>query len=449
MVHVESNKTYTFSYYSQSVDGNSPAILKVSLNGNTLGIDSLNNTTCSWQLHTYTWASGNDSIAQLRIENLNQAAIGNDFAIDDIAFSTVRSCTNAATVQIQTAQQDLGLEYPPNICVNQAPINPILSPNTSPNGTYNATPGGLNIDPISGIINGLGSTPGIYNIVYSTSQCNSLATDTFQVTVNALPTLLSLTGGAYNCQTETFDSVLLYLNATLPANVNWTLNGTPQSTIMNSNPLYLGSEPGSYQLGLVTDQYCSNNLSGSILLDTLDIPQTPVIIGDTLICENEPPGVISLINANPNGVISWFSDPNLTQFIESGNMFYPDTDSSASYFVVQTVNGCISDMLSFSIQVVPCNLVIPSAFTPDGDGDNDHWEIIGLDGKYPLNQVSVYNRWGELIYLSQEGDYAASPWDGTYQGIDLPVGSYYYIIEKASDGSVEPVNGTITILRTP
>jgi gliding motility-associated-like protein len=393
--------------------------------------------------------SGNDSIAQLHIENLNQAAIGNDFAIDDIAFSTVRSCTNAATVQIQTAQQDLGLEYPPNICVNQAPINPILSPNTSPNGTYNATPGGLNIDPISGIINGLGSTPGIYNIVYSTSQCNSLASDTFQVMVNALPALLSLTGGAYNCQTETFDSVLLYLNAPLPANVNWTLNGTPQSTIMNSNPLYLGSEPGSYQLGMVTDLYCSNNLSGSILLDTLDIPQTPVIIGDTLICENEPPGVISLINANPNGVISWFSDPNLTQFIESGNMFYPDTDSSASYFVVQTVNGCISDMLSFSIQVVPCNLVIPSAFTPDGDGDNDHWEIIGLDGKYPLNQVSVYNRWGELIYLSQEGDYAASPWDGTYQGIDLPVGSYYYIIEKASDGSVEPVNGTITILRTP
>ena len=70
LVHVESNKTYTFSYYTQSVDGNSPAILKVSLNGNTLGIDSLNNTTCSWQLHTYTWVSGNDSIAQLHIENL-------------------------------------------------------------------------------------------------------------------------------------------------------------------------------------------------------------------------------------------------------------------------------------------------------------------------------------------------------------------------------------------
>jgi hypothetical protein len=34
-------------------------------------------------------------------------------------------------------------------------------------------------------------------------------------------------------------------------------------------------------------------------------------------------------------------------------------------------------------------------------------------------------------------------------GEELPVGSYYYIIEKAVDGSIEPINGTITILRAP
>jgi hypothetical protein len=34
-------------------------------------------------------------------------------------------------------------------------------------------------------------------------------------------------------------------------------------------------------------------------------------------------------------------------------------------------------------------------------------------------------------------------------GEELPVGSYYYIIEKAADGSIEPINGTITILRAP
>jgi gliding motility-associated-like protein len=59
----------------------------------------------------------------------------------------------------------------------------------------------------------------------------------------------------------------------------------------------------------------------------------------------------------------------------------------------------------------------------------------------------VYNRWGELIYTSKEGDYSSSPWDGTYQGAKLPVGSYYYIIEKATDGSIEPINGVVSIIR--
>lgn len=92
---------------------------------------------------------------------------------------------------------------------------------------------------------------------------------------------------------------------------------------------------------------------------------------------------------------------------------------------------------------------MPSAFTPDGDGDNDVWNIVGLDAKFPLNQVKIFNRWGENIYTSIEGDYASSPWNGTWNGEELPVGSYYYIIEKAADGSIEPINGTITILRAP
>jgi gliding motility-associated-like protein len=186
-----------------------------------------------------------------------------------------------------------------------------------------------------------------------------------------------------------------------------------------------------------------------ILLDSLSAPQTPSIVGDLTICQNELPGAITLSNANPNGVISWFGDSSLTQYIDGGNLFYPNNDSSTSYYVVQTVNGCVSDVLAFYTQVIPCNLVVPSAFTPDGDGVNDIWEIIGLDGKFPLNQVMIYNRWGELLFTSIEGNYASKPWDGTLNGEKLPAGSYYYIIEKAVDGSIEPINGTISILRAP
>jgi gliding motility-associated-like protein len=164
-------------------------------------------------------------------------------------------------------------------------------------------------------------------------------------------------------------------------------------------------------------------------------------------CQNEPSSLLSLGNANPNAVVSWYSDSLLTQYLESGNAFYPSNDSNATYYVVQSVGGCVSPVSSFTVTLIACNLVVPTAYTPDGDGDNDVWEIVGLDAKFPLNQVRVYNRWGELIYTSKEGDYSSSPWDGTYQGAKLPVGSYYYIIEKATDGSIEPINGVVSIIR--
>lgn len=449
VISVEKNTNYSFSYYAQSVESNNPAILKASINGISLSVDTLTNTTCSWQQQSATWNSGTDSIAILLIENLNQSGLGNDFAIDDISFSTLRSCSRQVSVQIIGGNPDLGLNYPTDLCVNSGVNNPTLSPSTPNNGTYSSFPGGLNLDPVSGAINTTGSGPGTYSVVYSVLVCSVVAKDTVEITVHALPSLLSLTGGAYNCGLQTFDSVLLYLNAVYPVTVSWTLNGTALVTNGVTDPVFLDTEAGLYVLQTITDGYCTANVNGSIYLDSLSIPETPIIIGDTAVCDNEPSEVISLSNSNPNGVISWYSDAALTQYLESGNFFYPSNDSSATYYVVQTVNGCSSNAAAFSTSIVPCNLVVPSAFTPDGDGDNDVWEIVGLDAKFPLNQVKIFNRWGELIYTSIDGNYASEPWDGSFKGEALPVGSYYYIIEKATDGSIEPINGTLSILRAP
>lgn len=449
IISVEKNTNYTFTYYVQSVESNNPAILKSSINGVSLGIDTLSNTTCLWQQVTATWNAGNDSLATLVIENLNQSGLGNDFAIDDISFSTLRSCSNHIDIQIIQGNPPLGLSYATDLCVNSGVSNPSLSVGIPSNGTYSSTPGGLNLDPLTGAINTTGSSPGIYQVVYSVSFCNTLAKDTFELTVHALPNLLSLTGGAYNCLLQTFDSVLLFLNASYPVTVDWTLNGTEQVTVGVSDPVFLGTQNGLYELVSITDQYCTRTINGTILLDSLNVPQTPIVSGDSTICSNDPPPSYELINANPNGTISWFGDANLTEYLGSGNSFYPDNDSSATYYVMQTVNGCASQAQSFYVEVIACNLIIPTAFTPDGDGDNDLWEIVGLDAQFPLNQVKVYNRWGDLIYTSVEGNYALSPWDGTYNDKNLPVGSYYFILEKSTDGSIEPINGTVSILREP
>jgi gliding motility-associated-like protein len=87
-------------------------------------------------------------------------------------------------------------------------------------------------------------------------------------------------------------------------------------------------------------------------------------------------------------------------------------------------------------------LIIPTAFTPNGDGYNDTWEIGNIE-IYPEARVEIYNRWGELLFVSGNG-YEVK-WDGTHKGRDLPIDSYHYIITLKKGR--EPVVGIVTIIK--
>ena len=80
-----------------------------------------------------------------------------------------------------------------------------------------------------------------------------------------------------------------------------------------------------------------------------------------------------------------------------------------------------------------CELLIPAVFTPNGDGDNDSWEILGIRA-FPENTVQVFNRWGELVYSKQNYE---NEFDGKsnlrtqFNNSDglLPTGTYYYLVK--------------------
>ena len=344
---------------------------------------------------------------------------------------------------------DLGLTYTNNLCPNAGSILPTLGGGIPSNGTFNAIPGGLNLNPVNGMVNGNNSNPGNYQVVYTTNICNAVAKDTFLLTIRPLPSFTSFMGGQYNCALQNFDSVLLFVSGTPPISLNYSVNGTNTYVTGNTIPLYLGNAQGVYLLDSLQDNYCVSDINGTLTLDSLAVPTLPILSGDTVFCANEPVSVLYLSNPNPMGIINWYSDAGLTQWLESGNQFYASNDSSATYYVAQTVNGCVGSPLAFSVVVEACNFTIPTAFTPDDDGDNDVWQIVGLDAKFPLNQVKIFNRWGDLLFTSKTGHYNDAPWNGKLNGIDLPVGSYYFVLEKAEDGSIEPVNGVISILRKP
>lgn len=85
---------------------------------------------------------------------------------------------------------------------------------------------------------------------------------------------------------------------------------------------------------------------------------------------------------------------------------------------------------------------IPDAFSPNGDGINDEWNIKGIEF-YPNALVTIYNRWGRLVWKSGKG--YPVPWNGKSKGEDLPVDSYHYYLELHNGR--KPVIGTVTIVR--
>lgn len=125
---------------------------------------------------------------------------------------------------------------------------------------------------------------------------------------------------------------------------------------------------------------------------------------------------------------------------------------NSTYYVSYTTQGACSTSEVESVTVDDCTdetqIVVPTAFTPDNDGDNDNWEILELDNKYPNNTVKVYNRWGDLIFehnSSVSQPYDSNRWDGTYRGNLMPVASYFFVIDF-NDGVTEHMTGSVSII---
>jgi gliding motility-associated-like protein len=150
--------------------------------------------------------------------------------------------------------------------------------------------------------------------------------------------------------------------------------------------------------------------------------------------------------STPNGTLNWYDDFALLNNIGTGTSQAPFSGiGTYTYYVTASENGCEGLESAIVITVEECDIIIPTAFTPDQDGANDDWELTNIDAVYPQNIVRVYNRWGNLVFESPQGDYDNNRWDGTFNGQLLPVGSYYYIVEPNMEG-IDSKSGSVSII---
>ena len=137
-------------------------------------------------------------------------------------------------------------------------------------------------------------------------------------------------------------------------------------------------------------------------------------------------------------------------YIEGDNLFtskklyYDDADF---YFIrVKSTDDrgeFVEESLEIEIISNPkLELIIPNAFTPNNDFENDTWEIGNLRGHKDAS-VKVFNNRGKLVFSAKGIDKA---WDGAYNGEVLPKGSYYYVIQL-NDEESKLYKGIVSILK--
>lgn len=70
------------------------------------------------------------------------------------------------------------------------------------------------------------------------------------------------------------------------------------------------------------------------------------------------------------------------------------------------------------------------SFSPNGDGINDTFEILGLVDSYPNFKMKVYDKYGKLLFnYRNNGNLSPNWWDGTLEGKEMPVATYWYVID--------------------
>lgn len=148
---------------------------------------------------------------------------------------------------------------------------------------------------------------------------------------------------------------------------------------------------------------------------------TKVLPPDTTVCEQRLP--IPIVPTK-EGEYRWL-DINTNEPARNINQ-------AGTYTVEFKDFGCTQlDSITVHSKFCPCELGLPNAFTPNGDGLNDYFKPVMTLGCVPSGYtLRIFNRWGQLVYSSfNEFDMG---WDGTYNsGLAAP-GSYFYEIKFKS-----------------
>ena len=358
--------------------------------------------------YTYLWDDGQ---VTANITNLEAGTYS-------VTTSDVNGCTQSATINI---------------------LQPIISTNASDISCYGAANGTVEVV----IANG--------NNTYTYSW-NDPAAQTTTLATNLEPGVYTVTASdVFGCELVASDSVFQ------PTEINVNILSTTLCSAFELAKVEAEVDGGimPYQFLWSTSESSSEIFvtDGSYNLDVTDA--NSCVTTQTVVVEPYSPINISFTTTPASCIDN--NDGVIASTVSGGYMPYeyywshgpqtPTVNVAAGFYSLNLIDneGCeASSDIAVSALDATC-LELFSAFSPNGDQNNDYWYIGNIE-LYPDALVEVFNRWGDRVFAAKNYSNSwASAWNGMYEGKLLPSATYYYVITL--NNSETPYRGNVTLVR--
>lgn len=265
-------------------------------------------------------------------------------------------------------------------------------------------------------------------------------TDTVTVFVYPLPTVTATANPSTVCPNEPAN-----LQAGGANTYHWTsspidisLNG--QQNI--ANPIVTPNTTITYTVLGTDTNTCKNTANVTVNTSLLPVPH--IVATPNPVSIFSP--IVHLMDGNTSST-TWYWTLGDGAISNQANFYHTYSDQDTGRYLVKLIAansfGCIDSTEIWVIVRPDGTYYVPNSFTPNGDGLNDEFKIMGM-GTQEF-EIYIYDRWGKLVFESKDINYG---WNGKLNNNELPFGVYnYVVIYKDIMGIVRSKPGSVTLIR--
>lgn len=383
-------------------------------------------------LYTYKWMASDGQTVQIRTgiggDSTTNLPVGNY----TLRLSDMFGCDTIYQFVIEASGLNAAFTAPSSVCVGDSIYFTNTSSATFTNYQWAFGDGENAISASPAHLYKKAGNYSVRMIGFTAEGCSDTASA--NVLVDSIPVINAVTSKSTACAGATINFTVQHnSNATT---FRWIFGDSTSSASGSFARIF--EEAGIYPFALVASSAVgcvSDTAKGVIQI----YEQPNVYTGPDLITQPGKP--ITLMATVNSGNYSLLWSPAV--FLSSATVLQPTAAPPTDQLYTLTATGEGGCTATDNVLVkVFTGIHIPNAFSPNGDGVNDVWNIRGLR-VYQNAKTEVFNRWGQKVFESAG---YITPWDGTVKGKPVPVGVYYYII-RINDNGYDTLTGSLTILR--